>query len=422
MVLVNGSKFACQSCIKGHRSSSCGHVDRPLFEIRKKGRPVTQCDTCRELRRTKKLHVKCLCDGRKDPAFDVGPVEIQSTTSPTLLNKGKGGRKIPIIPRLPNGVRDLEGSIPPISPIISTPKEPISSGIEEGTSLADSLSYTQPRPVDPPPSAGAGPIRSCCARKRAAHSRSSSITGPLNQTSILVEQTSQELQNRLTSLLDDNLITPTPSNQGGSSIKDVLPSNNEVENSISTGFFVLDQDSGMECLCGPSCLCLGCKTHRHPGDDILSERGSHAFGCPPDCPSCIDNECGPVLLTTYLGSATSSAYYAQDNPISNVNLAQTSLSQMREDGWGPALSPKPEWDWRDLLEDDEELDAEGSPDPDFRPLPVVSDDFGQFRSSNQNVKGLGTSDKRRELRQSALWEVDKRDRIEKGFAYNRQVV
>ncbi|KAK4511883.1 uncharacterized protein ATC70_003882 [Mucor velutinosus] len=39
---INGLKYACSTCIKGHRSSHCSHVDRPLFEIRKKGRPVTQ--------------------------------------------------------------------------------------------------------------------------------------------------------------------------------------------------------------------------------------------------------------------------------------------------------------------------------------------------------------------------------------------
>ncbi|KXN68526.1 hypothetical protein CONCODRAFT_25425, partial [Conidiobolus coronatus NRRL 28638] len=48
-------------CIKGHRSSSCKHEDRPLFEIQKRGRPITQCAHCRELRKTKKLHIKCLC-------------------------------------------------------------------------------------------------------------------------------------------------------------------------------------------------------------------------------------------------------------------------------------------------------------------------------------------------------------------------
>lgn len=51
-----------ESCVKGHRSSSCKHTDRPLFEIKKKGRPVSQCEKCRELRQSKRVHSKCLCN------------------------------------------------------------------------------------------------------------------------------------------------------------------------------------------------------------------------------------------------------------------------------------------------------------------------------------------------------------------------
>lgn len=66
MVLLNDKKYACETCIKGHRSSACKHTDRPLYEIKKKGRPVTQCEHCRELRKTKQVHVKCLCG--QDPS------------------------------------------------------------------------------------------------------------------------------------------------------------------------------------------------------------------------------------------------------------------------------------------------------------------------------------------------------------------
>ena len=50
-----------ESCIKGHRTSSCNHTERPLFEIKRKGRPVSQCEKCRELRKTRRVHSKCLC-------------------------------------------------------------------------------------------------------------------------------------------------------------------------------------------------------------------------------------------------------------------------------------------------------------------------------------------------------------------------
>ncbi|KAF5351565.1 hypothetical protein D9758_007198 [Tetrapyrgos nigripes] len=75
MVLISSKKYACETCIKGHRSSSCQHTDRPLYEIKKKGRPVTQCEHCRELRKTKQVHVKCICqkaDGAGNTASTSG--------------------------------------------------------------------------------------------------------------------------------------------------------------------------------------------------------------------------------------------------------------------------------------------------------------------------------------------------------------
>ncbi|KAF8203742.1 hypothetical protein BJ912DRAFT_210540 [Pholiota molesta] len=36
MVYVNSKKFACESCIKGHRSSSCHHTDVRYSKSRRK--------------------------------------------------------------------------------------------------------------------------------------------------------------------------------------------------------------------------------------------------------------------------------------------------------------------------------------------------------------------------------------------------
>ncbi|KAI7903775.1 uncharacterized protein BX663DRAFT_406302, partial [Cokeromyces recurvatus] len=53
-------------CIfQGHRTSYCDHRDRILFIVNKKGRPLTQCKECRELRISKRIHKKCLCPSRK---------------------------------------------------------------------------------------------------------------------------------------------------------------------------------------------------------------------------------------------------------------------------------------------------------------------------------------------------------------------
>lgn len=64
MVYVNGAKYACQNCITGHRSTACNHTERLLLEVRRKGRPATQCQNCRNLRRLKSLHTRCDCDAR----------------------------------------------------------------------------------------------------------------------------------------------------------------------------------------------------------------------------------------------------------------------------------------------------------------------------------------------------------------------
>ncbi|THU99133.1 hypothetical protein K435DRAFT_575237, partial [Dendrothele bispora CBS 962.96] len=77
-----------ETCIKGHRSSSCQHTDRPLYEIKKKGRPVTQCEHCRELRKTKQVHVKCICqkvDGAANTAASRVSKMLESAAFPNGL-------------------------------------------------------------------------------------------------------------------------------------------------------------------------------------------------------------------------------------------------------------------------------------------------------------------------------------------------
>ncbi|KAG1457178.1 hypothetical protein G6F56_006668 [Rhizopus delemar] len=80
---IKGLKYACTSCIKGHRSSSCSHIDRPLFEIRKKGRPSSQCALCKDLRKTKQIHAKCECSNNQQPILIYQNNIIPTTKSTT---------------------------------------------------------------------------------------------------------------------------------------------------------------------------------------------------------------------------------------------------------------------------------------------------------------------------------------------------
>lgn len=61
MIVIDGTKYACELCIRGHRSSNCIHKDRPLIKIRKKGRPSTTCVHCKELRRSKNVNPSGTC-------------------------------------------------------------------------------------------------------------------------------------------------------------------------------------------------------------------------------------------------------------------------------------------------------------------------------------------------------------------------
>ncbi|ORY35493.1 hypothetical protein BCR39DRAFT_510076 [Naematelia encephala] len=124
MVLINDKKFACGTCIKGHRVSGCTHTDRPLFEVKKKGRPATQCQFCREKRKGPgaSVHTKCQCGDPRPPTMllpnevnrtlperSSSPSETPTPPSGQILNENTGTRKgVPgSTPTFPNGLRDV---------------------------------------------------------------------------------------------------------------------------------------------------------------------------------------------------------------------------------------------------------------------------------------------------------------------------
>ncbi|CDO94417.1 unnamed protein product [Kluyveromyces dobzhanskii CBS 2104] len=67
MVLINGVKYACERCIRGHRVTTCNHTDQPLTMIKPKGRPSTTCSHCKELRKNRNANPsgQCTC-GRQE--------------------------------------------------------------------------------------------------------------------------------------------------------------------------------------------------------------------------------------------------------------------------------------------------------------------------------------------------------------------
>ncbi|KAK3902678.1 hypothetical protein C8A05DRAFT_33612 [Staphylotrichum tortipilum] len=72
-MLIDGEKWACEACVRGHRVSNCQHHDRPLQHINKKGRPVSQCQHCRAMRKSRSAHTKCDCGEKTHKCVHLRP-------------------------------------------------------------------------------------------------------------------------------------------------------------------------------------------------------------------------------------------------------------------------------------------------------------------------------------------------------------
>ncbi|KAL8992095.1 MAG: hypothetical protein Q9169_007375 [Polycauliona sp. 2 TL-2023] len=76
-MLIEGEKYACEACVRGHRVSNCQHSDRALNHINKKGRPVSQCPHCRGARKARASHVKCECGEKPHTKEECADVEAE---------------------------------------------------------------------------------------------------------------------------------------------------------------------------------------------------------------------------------------------------------------------------------------------------------------------------------------------------------
>ncbi|KAK4072770.1 uncharacterized protein Triagg1_5815 [Trichoderma aggressivum f. europaeum] len=72
-MIIDGEKFACEACVRGHRVSNCQHSGRPLQHINKKGRPVSQCAHCRSQRKSRSAHIKCDCGEKTSKCIHLQP-------------------------------------------------------------------------------------------------------------------------------------------------------------------------------------------------------------------------------------------------------------------------------------------------------------------------------------------------------------
>ncbi|SGY79648.1 BQ5605_C008g05186 [Microbotryum silenes-dioicae] len=225
MVLVDGVKFACQSCIKGHRSSKCTHTSRPLVEIKsrslvaglapgplgrsdlsvpdrdhrglaqlctdKKGRPTSQCSHCRDLRKTRSVHGKCDCVGKEyeeKPLQQVLPnglsdlMRAREDEAGASAEPVKGGAQIEpnghnacTVSRLLNPCNCRRGGKCNCCSVVDRSKKSRLSIDSTNSSSAPSPIASTPRSRSASRTRNAG-VGGCCSSKKASSDAASPIT------------------------------------------------------------------------------------------------------------------------------------------------------------------------------------------------------------------------------------------------------
>ncbi|KAI0252679.1 copper fist DNA binding domain-containing protein [Lactifluus subvellereus] len=285
-VFINSQKFACESCIKGHRSSSCTHTERPLYEIKKKGRPVSQCERCRQLRNTKRVHSKCTCS-------EGSSSRTREVTDKVFGTKQK--RYIPIVPALPNGLKDAfnPSNTTPIAP--AHPRQKVASLLNPcQTSIAleapqSNGEFASAAPTFPPDGDnGASSAQTSSggleALARAAVLFSSPLT-PQSPANHLTEIPSSSCDNEHANLspvpLSCQTATPLPPRSSPTPVLDLPPllfPEAPGPTPVVPPFSTFTTLAGSGCTCGLTCQCPDCASHR-PG-----VKSSNA----QDCMNCVD--------------------------------------------------------------------------------------------------------------------------------------
>ncbi|KAI0267391.1 hypothetical protein BC834DRAFT_871150 [Gloeopeniophorella convolvens] len=124
MVLISDKKYACEACIKGHRSSACKHTDAPSSRSRKRAVPSHNASTAVNCEKRNKFtsnvchvcHCKdggdCHCSTAKKTsrkAKDVGASLAVSPASATGAAVGPSLHALrPVLPRPPQQMTPIE--------------------------------------------------------------------------------------------------------------------------------------------------------------------------------------------------------------------------------------------------------------------------------------------------------------------------
>lgn len=266
MVFVNEKKYACESCIKGHRSSSCGHTERPLFEVKKKGRPVSQCPKCRDLRQAKRVHSKCTCNP-SSTAIDKVPI-------PAARPDRKPRRFMPSVPTLPNGIVDVLKSSEVAGP--SSSKQCLDALLNPCQCLGDG-------PCTCGSTTTSGPTvleqrfsgLTALADAAAMSSEKVNQKSPVQPTFSTRSCCGKPSSSRITT---QNFDLP-PILSGSSGSLSQVP-----DFSFMPPLEAIKSIAGSGCTCGLYCACPGCAEHRNPQQATTELRD-----CKDGCGDCVDH-------------------------------------------------------------------------------------------------------------------------------------
>ncbi|EUC61469.1 metal-binding regulatory protein cuf1 [Rhizoctonia solani AG-3 Rhs1AP] len=301
MIFVNDKKYACETCIKGHRSSSCQHTDRALFEIKKKGRPVTQCDHCRELRKTKQVHVRCSCDTKPENA-------------PLSKLPGKKGSRLPAEAAYPHGLS------PTLSGVATSPAPSKSNQTLNQTASTDKCVC------------GQGQSCHCCVpRKPKSHSHSHSQSSS-GHTPPPAHTPSNPHPHH--SHPHAHAYAPYTRPAVRLSTDQQLQSHSQIQTMYRLG----------ACACGTTCQCPECAQHRRLPHNHTSNpahtspnqpyQGHGGDPCPVRCGNCFDCAGGLTLLLDP-GQASVQSLESDSTQYSNSSNPSFVYSQTLGPGYNP---------------------------------------------------------------------------------------
>ncbi|KAL4920663.1 copper fist DNA binding domain-containing protein [Aspergillus aurantiobrunneus] len=162
-MLIDGEKWACEACVRGHRVSTCKHHDRPLIRINRKGRPFSTCSICN-------------CTPCNSPD-EHNRLKREAELRAQAQNRASGRHPRPSPPALlPIAPRPTSSSSPP-----STIQSSSRSGHSRGSQPRDAPASV-PRARGAAAMGGRGAPRGAPHHRTTSHSQSPSTPGSVSST------------------------------------------------------------------------------------------------------------------------------------------------------------------------------------------------------------------------------------------------